>query len=254
MNFFPVITTLCAGLATVFGALFVSNGENKKLQGFALAFATGIMLMIAIGELLPDSLESLGLVSSIVFMAIGILLSLFLDLVLPHHHDHDDDHDKQPGHYIDECECSHHDTVSKGMVIALLLHNIIEGFATGLTAVSDSRLGISMALGIALHNIPIGATLAISLMSAGKTKIRSMIDTTLIGLSQPLGAFIGLCMFGFSATSIILSYAMALVGGILIFIAFDELWPAARNSASRNLSIIALTFGLCFIPLTELFF
>lgn len=253
MNFFPLIITLVAGLSTAIGALFVTAKRNKFTESFALAFATGIMLMISLGELVPDSVENLGLAGSLVLFSVGAFLSMFLDLVLPHHHDHDKEEPilKKPGHYIDECECTHSESVSKGMITALVLHNILEGLATGLTAFNDYRLGLSMAIGIAIHNIPIGATLGISLQSSGLSKSKSIIKTVFVGLSQPLGALIGLLFFNFTGNTIILASCMAIVAGVLIFIAFDELWPAARLSGSRNMIIIALVLGICFIPITE---
>ena len=252
MNIFPVLITLVAGLATVAGSVFISNKRNSKTEAFALAFATGLMLMISLGELIPQSFESLG-TASLLLVVCGAFLSLVLDVVLPHHHDDEDMAvNKQPGHYIDECECSHHDSVSKGMIAALLLHNILEGMATGVTAFSNTRLGANMALGIAIHNIPIGATLAITLVSAGKTKKTAVFDSAVIGLSQALGAVAGLVFYKFTSNPVFLASCNAVVAGILIFIAFDELWPAARNNGKRNLNIAALMLGICFIPLTEL--
>lgn len=251
---FSIVVTLIAGLSTIMGSLFVSKNRNKELEAFSLAFATGIMLMIALGELIPQSSETIGITKTLIFLAFGAVLSLLLDIVIPHHHHDEEETDmhKTPGHYIDECECSHHDSVSKGMIIALVLHNILEGLATGMTVFSNTKLGINMGLGIALHNIPIGTTLAVSLMSAGKKKRQAIKLSGIVGLSQPLGALIGIAFFSIFSNPMILSICMALVSGILIFISFDELWPTARTYGSRNLNIIALIIGICFIPLTEL--
>lgn len=247
-----ILVTLVAGLSTMVGALLVSHVRKNSFEVISLAFATGIMLMIAIGELIPEATEALGIPLTLVLFVAGALLSLVLDVVIPHHHhEDDDDHEEEPGHYIDDCECAHGETISRGMIIALLLHNILEGLATGVTVVSDSRLGISMAIGIAIHNIPIGATLAISVRSAGGKRTKAILDSALVGLSQPLGALVGVLFFQGSSMGGILSACMAIVAGILVFISFDELWPAARLSGSRKLTIIALLIGICFIPITE---
>lgn len=248
-----ILVTLIAGLSTVIGAVLVSHVRKNTFEVVSLAFATGIMLMISIGELLPESMEVLGIPLTLLLFVAGALMSLLLDIIVPHHHDDDDDDDhlEGPGHFIDECECTHSETISYGMIIALLLHNIIEGLATGVTVVSDARLGMSMALGIALHNIPIGATLAISVRSAGGKRSKAILASALVGLSQPVGAIIGVLFFQGNAMTGILSACMAIVAGILVFISFDELWPAARLSGSRKLTIFALLVGMCFIPLTE---
>lgn len=246
MNLMPLLITACAGFATVIGSLFVSKKRNDQLFSFALAFATGLMLMISLGELIPEAFEGIGIPLSLLFVALGAAVSLLLDIILPHHHhDHDGHDEKEPGHFIDECECAHEDTVSRDMIIALLLHNILEGLALGITCADDISLGFGMALGIAIHNIPIGTTLGIAVVSAGKKRIEAILDAALVGLSQPVGALLGLLFF----QNADLSICMALVAGTLIFISFDELWPAARKNGKRNLIIAALILGICFIPL-----
>ena len=253
----PVIITLIAGLATVIGALFAGEKHNDNARSFSLAFATGIMLMISLGELFGESSETIGIPLALLMIVCGALISLILDILLPHHHDHDnheEHHLEEPGHYILECECSHKNSISRGMIVALLLHNLIEGLATGTTASSDIRLGISMALGIAIHNIPIGTTLAVSEISAGKKKSGAILTAALVGLSQPLGALMGLVLLKGLMNPSVMGVCNGLVSGILIFISFDELWPASRETGSRNMTIFALLAGICFIPLTECLF
>ncbi len=243
-----ILVTMVAGLATTLGAVLASRVKGKIFQSFSLAFATGIMLMISLGEMLPDAFEAIGIPWTLVFMVVGAFLSLALDLLFPHHHDEEE----EPGHYINECECSHSETISHGMVVALVLHNILEGIATGVAVESDLRLGLSMALGIAIHNVPIGATLCVSLMSAGEGRGKAILNAVLVGLSQPLGAVLGLLVLTGNSAQSALNVCMALVSGILIFISFDELWPAARKTGSRNMTIVALLLGICFIPISEI--
>ena len=245
-----LLVTLIAGLSTVIGAFLAFKVKNKTFQSVSLAFATGVMLMIAMGEMLPEAFEAIGTPLSLLFMVTGAFISIILDLLFPHHHN--DEEEDEPGHYIKECECSHSHTLSRGMVLALVLHNILEGAATGLAVESDLRLGLGLALGIAIHNIPIGATLGVSLMSAGESKGKAFVKVVLVSLSQALGAAFGLLAVSGTVAQEALKASMAIVSGILIFISFDELWPVARKNGSRNLTIISLLVGICFIPITEI--
>lgn len=248
-----LLTTLFAGLSTVLGALLAKNSENTKLEAFSLSFATGIMLSLACTQLIPKASENLSVIMTSVLLVFGVILSLLLDIVIPHHHDDDENKPilKEPGHYIDECECSHGHSISQGMVIALLLHNVLEGLANGLTSLSDVKLGISMALAIAIHNIPIGTTLAIAAVSSGHSKSKAVLYCLLIGLAQPLGALIGIGICNFAFTAVLMSASQAIVAGVLIFIAFDEMWPMALKTESRNLNIIVMIIGVVFILLSE---
>ena len=245
MDFTPVLITLAAGLATALGAVAVREKRNSKLEAVSMAFATGLVLTISVADLLPEAAESIGWVKAVIAAFAGIGVSVLLDVLFPHHHEHGEEHgDKEPGHFIDECECTHSESVHVGMIIALLLHNIIEGLATGVIAAGDLHLGLSMAVGIAIHNIPIGATLAISVMSSGKKKSRAVLTSTLVGLSQPVGALVGM-LFAISGT--LLDLCTALVAGIILFIAFDELWPAARRNGNRTVNIVAMLAGAAIV-------
>ncbi|MCQ2398770.1 MAG: ZIP family metal transporter [Sphaerochaetaceae bacterium] len=250
---FPVLVTLLAGLFTVIGALFVSHVRNRTFEAVSLAFATGVMLMIALSELIPSASEENGLVLTLFLVFAGAGLSWLLDVIFPHHHD-DGENDRLPGHYMGDCECVHGHSVHHGMIAALLLHNILEGLATGIAVTSEARLGVSMAMGIAIHNIPIGSTLAVSVISSGKTKPHAVLVCMLVGLSQPLGALAGELFLNHILTAQVMAVLNSLVAGILIFIAFDELWPASRSAGKRAVSILALIAGIIFIPLTEMLF
>lgn len=244
------VITMLAGLSTVLGAVFVNRVRNTNIGAFSLAFATGIMLSIAIGELLPESTECIGFAKTLIFFVVGASLSLVLDVLFPHHHDHEAE--EAPGHYINDCACIHEDTISHGMIMALVLHNVIEGLAMGIAVKASQRIGINMAIGIAIHNIPIGTTLAVSLLSAGKTKKQAVLSSAFVGFSQTVSAVLGAVALNLSIEfGTLLAFCNAVVSGILVFVAFDELWPAARKSGSRNLTIFALLIGICFTNIIE---
>ena len=86
----PFLVTLSAGLSAVLGAALVRRVRNTDFSAFSLSFATGIMLMVALGELLPEALESVGIICSLICVVAGALLSLILDVAIPHHHHHDE--------------------------------------------------------------------------------------------------------------------------------------------------------------------
>ncbi len=244
-----IFLSLVAGLFTAVGALLVSSEKIKKLDSLALSFATGILISISLLEMLPDALESLNTLVALIWFMLGIIFSLVLDFVFPHSHGHGEE---EPGHFISECDCSHSDHLSRSMILALSLHNLIEGMVTGITATTNIRLGWSLALGIALHNIPIGLTLAISIVSTGRSKLKAVLFSIIIGLVQVLGAVIGILILKPFKEINILPVLMSITSGILIYISFNELWPAAKESKNRKLIILVMSLGLIFIPALEL--
>lgn len=267
----PVLVTAFAGLATVAGAALVVDrySRKSKLVAASLGFATGVMLSIALGELLPEGVEIgseawgpiAGTLLPVGLFIAGALLSWGLDVLSPHeHHGHGESTcsegvvHEEPGHFIDP-EFESHDIAQagKGMVVALLLHNIIEGMATGMTAAGDLRLGIGMAIAIALHNVPIGATLALP-VGYGGSKSKAILTALVVGLVQPLGALVEVLFFGSSGSPVVMGMLTSFVAGILVYISFDELWPAAQHSGGRSRSIAMLFLGICFMLVTERIF
>ncbi len=270
MNSFgaPLLVTGLAGLATVIGALLVFTKLSKRSNfvEYSLAFATGVMLTIALGELLPESINDMidswgqvsGTLMAIAMFGAGALISWILDIAFPHEHEHacvecnEGSLHEEPGHFIDTAFEQRHEIerAGMGMVFALMLHNVIEGMATGMTTVGNVRLGIGMGLAIALHNIPIGATLALP-VAYGGSKRKAVLWALLVGLTQPLGALLGLLLFGTEASPFVMALLNSFVAGILVFITFDELWPAARSGGGRSRSIFMLLVGIAFMGLTE---
>ena len=141
------LITLLAGCSTMLGFLFVyiKNNSNKVLIS-SLAFASGVMFLISVYDLLPNSFSLINstyyLVPAILlcslFMVIGIIISMSIDKYLP------------DNNYADS------KLYRIGMIsmLAIMIHNIPEGIATFLTSNHDLKLGITIAIAIALHNIP----------------------------------------------------------------------------------------------------
>lgn len=143
------IITFLAGCSTLIGFLFVyfKNNSNKVVLS-SLAFASGVMFLISITDLIPSSFSSINntyyiipafLICSL-FVVIGIIISMMIDKYLP------------DSTYQDEYLYR----VGIISMIAIILHNIPEGIATFLTSNHDLKLGINLALALALHNVPEG--------------------------------------------------------------------------------------------------
>ena len=119
-----LLLSLLAGLSTVIGAfiVFFSKSSNKKLITFALAFSAGVMITISFTDLYPSAQETLvkqeghlmGVLLSLLFMIIGVLIAFLID------------------HFIPEGDKKGGDLYRVGFVsmIAIMLHNFPEGIAT----------------------------------------------------------------------------------------------------------------------------
>ena len=69
-------------------------------------------------------------------------------------------------------------------------------------------------------------------------------------MSEPLGALIAFLVLTPFLTPVVMSCVLAAVGGIMVFISFDELLPAAREFGEHHISIYGLIAGMAVMALS----
>src|SRR5690606_29633338 len=66
----------------------------------------------------------------------------------------------------------------------------------------------------------------------------------LSGLAEPVGAIVGFLVLSPFLTNTLLGILFAAVAGVMVFIAVDELLPAAREYGETHLSIYGMDGGM----------
>ena len=157
--------------------------------------------------------------------------------------------DEETGEPILEMTLESVEGAEAGMftAIAICVHNFPEGIATFLTATQDVALGVSVALAIAIHNIPEGIAVALPIYHVTGKKRYAMLYAALSGLSEPVGALVGLLIFSFLLPQMLIGVIMAAVAGIMIYLAFDTLLPLAKEYGDWHLSLTGIISGILFI-------
>lgn len=128
--------------------------------------------------------------------------------------------------------------------IAITVHNIPEGLATFIAALSDLSIGIPIAIAIAIHNIPEGIAVSVPIYYATGSRRKAFKYSFLSGLAEPLGALIGWMLLMPYLNESMFGVIFAGVAGIMVFISIDELLPAAREYGEHHLSIYGLIAGM----------
>ena len=128
--------------------------------------------------------------------------------------------------------------------------------ATFTAALSDPNLGIAIAIAIAIHNIPEGIAVSIPIYYATGNRKKAFWLSFLSGLAEPVGALMGfLILMPFIGESeILMGVIFAAVAGIMVFISFDELLPAAEEYGEHHLSIYGLVAGMGVMAISLLLF
>lgn len=246
-----LLITLFAGLATAIGSVFafVFKKDNLRALSVGLGFSAGVMIFLSFTDIIPAAGNMLKSTFPnnhewVVYggFIIGILTAILIDYFIPDH--------------IDEEELLAPDKINTNKkiqraglltAVAICIHNFPEGMATFLTASHDLTLGISVGLAIALHNIPEGIAVALPVYHSTGKKRYATLYAALSGISEPIGAVIGMLLLHIFLPQLMIGIAMAAVAGIMIYISFDTLLPLAKEFGDWHLSMVGIISGMLFI-------
>jgi ZIP family zinc transporter len=111
----------------------------------------------------------------------------------------------------------------------------IAGFMAGS---ADISLGaaVTLAIGIAIQNIPEGAIISMPMRSAGNSKLKSFVLGSMSGIVEPIGSVVVILLA--SITLPAMPYLLAFAAGAMLYVVFDELIPEASH-----LGIIGFALG-----------
>jgi zinc transporter, ZIP family len=263
--------TLFAGLSTSIGALlaFFSHAKNYTILSIGMGFSAGVMIYVSFMEILPKSTQSFFELSGNAISAElytlfaffgGIALSAVIDSLVPQ-----DVNPHEPKSNTELLELkpenknsviSHSALRRTGIFTALAIgiHNFPEGFATFISALDDLTLGLSIALAIALHNIPEGMAVSLPIYHATGEKKKAFWYATLSGLAEPIGAILGFFVLLPFMGDFTLGIIFGVIAGIMVYISFDELLPAARVYGNAHTTLAGITLGMFVMAVSLLLF
>ncbi len=132
-------------------------------------------------------------------------------------------------------------------MLVLILHNFPEGIATFMSSYQDINLGLKLALAITLHNIPEGISIAVPLYYSTNSKKQALLKTFASGIAEPLGALIAYIFLSKYITSTLINIILILVGGIMITLALDCIYPSAKSYNLPRFLNFGLIIGLILI-------
>ena len=84
--------------------------------------------------------------------------------------------------------------------------------------------------------------------------MKAFLYSFLSGLAEPVGALIGWLILMPIMNNVVFGVIFAGVAGIMVFISFDELLPAAREYGEHHLSIYGLISGMVVMAISLLMF
>ncbi len=231
--------TLISGLFFLVGITLYKIAKNKeKLNLISIGSGGVILLGLMVTDLIPELWE-IGRWWLILFIFLGLSILMLLDLFIPHHEHHHkekkDDIKEHHGHIIH---------IGLMTLMALLLHNFVEGIALYNISENSLKAGVLMTLGIGLHNLPFG------LQIASYDKNNKNILILLLVLSGLAGGI--LARFFGELNELLLGAVIAITLGMIIHIFFFELLKEVINNRKKKETKYGIIIGIIILILISL--
>ena len=257
------LLTLVAGLSTGIGSLIalLARRTNRRFLSISLGFSAGVMIYVSMIEIFQQAQDSLtaalgeaeGSWCTAVSFFGGMLLIALIDRAIP---------SEENPHEVRSVEAEQEGAPPPGKLmrmgaltaLAIAVHNFPEGLATFVSALQEPGLAIPIVTAIAIHNIPEGIAVSVPIYQATGSRLKAFRYSFLSGLAEPVGALLGWLVLMPIMNQVVFGVIFAGVAGIMVFISFDELLPAAREYGEHHLSIYGLISGMALMAVSLLLF
>jgi ZIP family zinc transporter len=221
----------------------------QALSDSLLGFGAGVMLAATAFSLIMPGIaaaENLGMSpwAASGLMCLGILLGAF-------------------GLFLVDCQVSgaspqmlvgtvEHPVIAPRIwlfVFAIIAHNIPEGMAVGVSAGGGMPDADSLAMGIALQDVPEGLVIALVLAGAGMSRFKAFLIGAASGLVEPVFAL--LCAWLVSLAELLLPLGLALAAGAMLLVVTHEVIPESRRNGHDKLASLGLLIGFCLMMVMD---
>lgn len=211
-------------------SLLALLGRELRARGrsYSAAISAGILLSLAFADLFPEGLELAG--ESAIVGFVGGFAFLFLTEAFTSAHTH-----HSPEEHV-------HKHVLGTFVLGLAIHNFADGFVLGIGEEASSVISGLVGLGILIHQIPVGISLAAVLMAAHATHAQVLRTTVLLGLAIPLGS--GLTIALPVPSDQALGFLVGTAGGVLAYVGAAHLLPEAQAEYPSRVTAILFVAAL----------
>lgn len=210
-----------------------------RLNDVFLGFCAGMMLTASIVCLILPAVDMCpvsGWWQIIAGVAAGVALIGVLDRVTPHLH-HLSGIREEESHVNN---ASFNRTLL--FVMAIALHKLPEGLATGVSFNGDQGNALAITLTIALQNIPEGMVVVTPLLMAGVRFVSTTLIAVAVALLEVVGVFAGYYIGDIS--SVLLPFMLSIAGGAMLYVISDEMIPETHSHGFQRPATYALVGGV----------
>jgi len=227
--------SLIAGFTTITGILIIFYAQKwvAKNSVKLIGFSAGVILTVAFIHLLPEATQFTDW--SYLTVLITIIGFYILEHVLVIHHCQEDD-------------CEVH-AIGVLAITGMTIHSLLDGIIIGIGFAASNPLGFAATIGVIMHKLPDGATIATLLIHEKYEKRKILFLGAIMALATPVGALLsGFWVFGTDQQ--ILGILLAVASGSFIYIGASDLLPETHKKHDIS-NIPYVISGVLFIQILE---
>ncbi len=235
---FALAGTGFAAMMTALGASMVfvlGKGCSPFFHRLLLGFAGGVMISASVFSLLNPAMaqaEEMGIVPWIPAVggsALGIAFLMVMDWLMPRLRA------KEDKNFL--------------LVIAVVLHNIPEGMAVGISCAVAAVSGdpamitaaMALALGVGIQNFPEGAAISLPLYQQGMSRRRAFAMGAMSGMMEPVFGVATVLAVGTVAP--LLPWLLSFAAGAMLYVVVEELIPEANLNRKYHSGTLGVLTG-----------
>lgn len=208
-----------------------------KLSGMLMSLAAGIIFGLVGFELIPESIEIGGLFYTMVGGIAGFAL---IKVVERWFH--------KIAFITGDPERSIFFRSGILLAIGIAIHNLPVGFAMGAGMANQPQIGLDMATTVLLHNFPEGLAMSVPLVIAGLRPGFIPLSATIVAVPAAVGSYSGFNLGTISPTTLSLLLGVAI--GTILYVTWHEiLGKVLHTRPLPHLSVYVVTgvllTGLC---------
>lgn len=205
-----------------------------------LSFAAGVMLSISFLQLIPQSIEISSPLISILGILLGSVVMFAMDKLLPHLHPAMNE--QEQGKNLERTAWL--------LIIGIFIHNLPEGMAMAIGAVTDAKTGVIIALAIMVQDIPEGVCTSAPYYVATNNRLKAFLISASTAIPTIIGFLIANQIFKTISNEAI-GIITASTAGIMTYICVDELIPTSFGKSDSHSLIFSFLAGIIFVILLQ---
>lgn len=237
---YVVLFSLLGGVVSLLGgvAMLVWSKKLKVKIGLLTAFAAGVLIAVALLDLIPEAFEIGGGQMLGLAMLLGVLVLFLLEKTSVWFHHHHEPHGTDPE--------------IVGVFLGDTLHNFIDGLAIGAAFLVSVPTGIATALAVGMHEFPQEIADFSLYIRAGFSNRKTIFLNVVSSLMSVFGAVLVYLSGNILEGKI--GYLLALTAGMFLYIALADLLPELHfeknheKEASREIVVflggIVVTYAM----------